>query len=352
MDDELFRVLARAGQWAPSAENRHFLRVRKETDGISLIPQPAYWSDHPVHQRLHQMGFGAVAENIRIAAGASGFDAQISWFDSVNAGHPVGQIALAQSILENSANSAHTALNQAIAQRCTNRSLHFRPPALSPAQRESFQDALHSLPGMNIFWASTAPTRQRLYQLAQRAEAARFANPVLHRELFAGIRFEAGWQAPTAEGIPPGALGIEWGARSSFAQLRHWSIAKPLSRLGLHQLIGLRAARLPFMLSPDIAVITSARQDPATWFRAGQSLERLWLMATVLGCAVQPAAAAALYAAPGFPGVPEKLQQQLAQGWQQLIGDQAAPCILLRIGHAPIPAIRTARPPLDEFIHN
>ncbi len=347
MDDALFRVLARAGQMAPSAENRHFLRVRKEAGGISLIPQPAYWSDHPVHRRLHQMGFGAVAENIRIAAGASGFDARISWVDSGNADQAVGHIALTRSNLET---TEYTALNQAIAQRCTNRNLHFRPPALSPAQRESFQDAVRSLHGMDIFWITSASARRHLYRLVQHAEAARFANPVLHRELFAGIRFEAGWDTPTTEGIPPGALGIEWGARSGFTQLKYWSITNLLSSLGMHHLIGLRATRLPFMLSPNIAVITSTESGSAAWYQAGQALERIWLMATISGCAVQPAAAAALYAVPDFPGVSGKLQQRLAQGWQKLLGDRTSPCILLRIGHAPPPAIRTARPPLEEFI--
>lgn len=334
---------------APSAENRHLLRVEKEKDAIALVPDARYWSDHPARRRLHQMGFGAVAENIRVAAAADGLEARVTWPGATEAAQWTGRITLAPA---EAGGACDAALARAIPLRCTNRTLSLRGPAVPPAQRGAFHDALSSLPGIGIFWPAAVSARRRLYRVLHCAESARFSNPVLHRELFSGIRFDAGWNASTAEGIPPGALQVERGARTAFAQLRHWPVANLVRRLGLHHLIGMRAALLPFMLSPDIVVVTCSSDSSDSWCRAGQALQRLWLMATAAGYAVQPAAAAALYVAEGFPGVPAELQRKLSREWARLMGHQRKPCILLRIGHAAVPPIRAARPALDRFIHD
>lgn len=185
----------------------------------------------------------------------------------------------------------------------------------------------------------------------RRAETERFRNPLLHAELFSAIRFDVGWQQSCPEGLPPGSLGVEPPLRPFFALLRHWRVAKLANVVGTHQMLGFRSCYLPCRLAPHLGLLSVKNSDNQSLFDAGRSFQRLWLLATAHGRVLQPMPASALYARPGAlaEGIPEALQQGLAAGWKELLGE-ATPLMLFRMGSAAQSAIVSGRPPVADYL--
>ncbi|MBR0568470.1 hypothetical protein J5J83_20295 [Azoarcus sp. L1K30] len=345
IDDACFMRLAHAAMWAPTAENRHFVRLRLDRDGVDsrilVMPTSALLSEDAGRMPLHSLGVGALVENVVLRARAEGWRSRVGWCDAVTPGEPLARIELVAASEE--VPSQVSVLHPCIERRVTNRAVVMAGPALDPAQRTRFDALSHDLDGVSLGWIPGGGAARRSFlRMAYAAESARFANRGLHHEMFSGIRWNLGWSMSSEEGLPPGALGIEWIARPGFSLLRHWPLAKALSLVGGHRLVGLRAALIPLLLSADVMVISSERNGIPAWLDAGRAMQRAWLLATSMQRAVQPVAAVALYANPAFPNVGPRLRDQLQSGWRGLIGD-ALPMMCLRMGIAPAPSVRAGR---------
>lgn len=346
IDEACFMRLAHAAMWAPTAENRHFVRLRLDRDGahggILVMPTSALLSEDAGRMPLHSLGVGALVENVVLQAWAEGWRSQVRWCEAVTPGEPLARIDL-RAAASDDVPSQVSALHPYIEQRVTNRAVVMARPALDPAQRARFDALSDDLDGVRLGWIPAGGGAHRSFlRMAYAAESSRFANRDLHHEMFSGIRWSLGWSTSSEEGLPPGALGIEWIARPGFSLLRHWPLAKALSLVGGHRLIGLRAALIPLLMSADVMVISNERNGIPAWLDAGRAMQRAWLLATSMQRAVQPVAAVALYADPAFPHVSPRVCGQLQSGWRALIGD-AFPMMCLRMGIAPAPSVRAGR---------
>lgn len=198
---------------------------------------------------------------------------------------------------------------------------------------------------------------------ARRAEAERFAQPRLHRELFDAIRFDVGWQQGCDEGLPPGALEVEAPLRAPFALLRHERVRPVARALGLPALLGLRAAWWPCVTAPHLALIVAppgaddARALDAQAFHAGRSMQRVWLAAELAGVALQPMAAlgALLRQDAGGGWVGAGTQRALRQQALRLLEAAALDTgsrlhLLLRLGRAPAPSVVASRPEVERLL--
>lgn len=329
---------------APSADNQHRIRF-SVTDGVLSI-----WGIEPelpriVYRRaLNLLSLGAVIENIAIAASDSGLAAVLL----PESGDPglLARIRFERQALR----SELASLCTAIPLRHTNRRLRFRGPPLTAGERETLDRAVRDIPDCTLVWLQRPEQRRPIVRLLQRAESERFHVRSLHEEIFSSIRFEAGWRSSTAEGLPPGALGIEMPMRPLFTLLRHWPVMQAANALGMHHLLGFRSAALPCALAPDLLLITVKTTDDAATVNAGRALQRTWLGLTQLGRAVQPLPAAALYALPGTcqGEIPARLHGRLAAGWKRHATPDTVPLMVLRIGQAPS-TVTAGRPPVDRF---
>lgn len=342
--DTLAEVL-QAGVLAPSADNHHRIRFELEGEAVSLCRREGGLLPPPGGYRrvLELLSLGAVLENIDVAAARHGRAAVIHLFPDPT--RPDLLCRLGWSPREGEVEP----LWEHIPLRTTNRRPIFRGPALDPEARAGLQAALQ--PGCHLHWLDAAATRSRALRLVRLAETERFRNRVLHADLFAGIRFDVGWQLSSDEGLPPGALGVERTLRPAFQRMRYWPVTRLLNLLGTHWLLGLRAAWLPCRLAPHLGVIAVDALDDASVVAAGRSFENLWLRTTALGLALQPLPASALYALEGavHEAVPEPLSRRLRAGWQTLLPGQR-PLMLFRLGYAAAMPVRTGRKPLDHYL--
>lgn len=344
ISSEQLHFLLECAIQAPSADNRHPFRFRLGDQSILIHHAQSGWGELGYKRVLSLLSLGAIAENLCVAASRFGLGAEASLLPDPD------QPDLVLRIRFLGGEAQTDMLWRAIPLRHTNRQLLFRGPSLSADEREQLDAAALAYPACQLRWFDAAAERRPVLALMRRAEAERFRNPLLHRELFSAIRFDVGWRRTCEEGLPPGALGVEPPLRGLFALLRHWPLMRLANGVGAHHLLGWRACGLPCRLAPSLGLLAVKKTDSVSIFAAGRAFQRLWLTATSQGRVLQPMPAAALYAMDGAvaQGIPEGLHQMLAEGWEACLG-AATPLMIFRMGRADTAPITAGRPPVETF---
>lgn len=326
-----------AGILAPSADNRHLLRFEPLENAIRLWGS-AEFQAAPFHRRiLALISLGAVVENMVLRAARLGLRAEEAW--PAEAAAPDGPLA---ELRFRAAESRASELEAAIPHRHTNRRVFYRGPALSPEQQQQMDADVRGVDCVRLLWLDAPELRRQALGLVTLAESERFRSRPLHEELFSAIRFDVGWRASATEGLPPGSLEIEAPMRPAFKALRHWGVMRPLAALGVHRLIGIRAAYVPCRTAPHLcALSTTLGLEPGA-IAVGRALQRVWLRGTSAGMSCQPFAASALFALEGYREVEERVRRTLADGWGRISAD-ARVLIVFRMGHAAPPSVRAGR---------
>ena len=328
-----------AGVLAPSADNDHLFRFAILADRVVMKKHESFRSANAQTRLLAYISFGAAVENIALQATCLGKKADISWL--------VGDDAICEIRLIDSSDLPDR-LAGAIPSRHTNRRF-FSGPSLAAAEKADLEREVEHVPNVKLTWLDLPTQRREVLRLMRLAETERFRSRTLHAELFSALRFDADPGADCERGIPIGAAEVEMFARPLFGMMRRWSVMRLLNIVRAHSLLGLRAAYLPARLSPHVGVLTSDGDIPHAAISAGRALERFWLRTTQLGMALQPFAAAPLYARSEFTGVSERTRATLRAGWAELV-PRRIPLMAFRLGHADAPSARTGRPPLSYFL--
>jgi hypothetical protein len=335
MTSEQIAALTRAAASAPSADNRHpWLLSFREAECRGEFIAPA-WLDAPQTPKvLALISLGTAVEGMAICARAMGLSLQLEYRLSDESA-PLG-FSLAP--IETSDDSLAVALDA----RHSNRNFWYRGPPLSSVERQALRAENSNLEAASIEWLNDRDTRKAAVELIQAAETERFRNKALHQELYGGVRFDVGWHRSAEEGLPPGALGVSWFERMPFSAMRAWPVQQCANLIGAHHLLGMRSAGLPCRLAPDLCSINADGPTDEAAVHAGRLLMRIWCRATLMGLACQVYAAAPVYALPGATNVSPALQARLSEGWSRLVPN-GRPYILMRMGRADAPAVRTAR---------
>lgn len=349
LDADTFRALVEAGVAAPSADNSHCVTFEHGRDAI-LVRDASGARSRPVHrQQLFLIALGAIVENMTVAASARGLEADVQTFAHERAANAVvARVALHRAAGDTRCPEPVGALAAAITERHTNRRF-YKGPKLPSTELDALSRAAERFEGTRVVWLDGREARRAVLGLVRAAEGERFRDPALHAELFSSIRFDLGWHRAADEGLAPGTLGVERPLRVVFAALRHRAMPHVMRVSGSAALLGMRAGDLPCRLAPHVGVIASSLELAAGAIAAGRALERVWLAATVKDLALQPLAASTLFALEGYTQVRVALRSRLQRGWAKLTPD-AHPHLVFRLGHAPKPALRNARRPVESYL--
>ena len=336
--------IARAGILAPSADNRHVFRIEINETSLCLWPTTDFAATTERHRRvLGLISLGAVVENMMLRAGELGLGSHANWFPAGSDAGPIVQFNLQDALTE-----IDDGLAAAIPDRHTNRRM-YRGPTLSVSETNLLSTAVASVEGTQLIWLK-GDARRHALKLIWQAESERFLRQRLHEELFSSIRFDLSWRETADSALPPGSLEIEPPMRPLFKALRHWGLMRPLTFLGVHRLIGLRAGWLPCWQAPTLGLLLTTLPIEAGAVAVGAAFERLWLRATLLDLALQPLAAATvlpLQSTSDF-GASDELRLALTLGWQT-IAPEGTPLMVFRMGRAAPPKIKTGRQPIDLY---
>ena len=336
--------IARSGVLAPSADNQHVFRIELTETSVRLWPTSEFTATTERHRRvLGLISLGAVVENMQLRAGELGLAATPSWFLTASTG-PITQLDLqpASALLADG-------LAAAIPDRHTNRRM-YRGPHLSDDEAVLLASAVAPVEGVRLIWLQ-GDARRIALGLIWRAESERFLRERLHHEIFSSIRFDLSWNETADWALPPGALEIEAPMRPLFKALRHWAVMRPLTWLGVHRLIGLRAGWLPAWQAPALGLLVTSLPVEQGAVAVGVALERIWLRATLLDLALQPMAASGVLPlqSDAEKGASDELRLALAAGWQFITPGWSARMVV-RIGHATQTVVRASRRPIGAHL--
>ncbi len=305
--------LIRFATLAANGHNTQPWRFRIGEGRIEILPDVSRRTpivdpdDHHLFASL-----GCAAENLSIAAGASGQSAEIR-FEPAGDGAVVVALAAAPAL--------RSPLIAAIPRRQSTRADY--DGRLVPAADLKALAAAAAVPGVDLVLITDRPRIERVRDLVIAGNSAQMADPAFVRELRAWLRFNprealaAGdglFSAASANPTAPSWLGprlFDWFFRAEGENDRY---ARQLRS------------------SPGIAVFAAERDDRDHWVRAGRACQRFALQATVLGLTSaflnQPVEVAGLRpdlaALAGIPG--------------------RRPDIVLRFGYGPVLPFSARRP--------
>jgi nitroreductase len=306
--------LVAAATRAPSRHNTQPWRFRFEpaSQTIDLYADPARTLPvgDPDGRAVH-IACGAALFNLRLAAAVAGRQPVVRLLPD-----PVQPLLLATVRLAAPCQAAQheIELNAAIAARHTNRS-PFSGRAVPPGVLAELAEAAR-VEGVVLHLPDRQETN-RLLRLAQDAERDQLADPAYRAELARWAGGERG-----LEGIPDEVTGPRDPARAT--PVRDFNPARPRP-----------AGYAWFEEEPQLAVLSTLCNTKADWLRAGQALERVWLVATLRGVAVGP------------------LTQPLETADAWLVRDPRSgvehPQMILRLGYG-LPVPRSPRRPVSDVL--
>jgi nitroreductase len=314
-DDGIVRRLLGAAAAAPSIHNTQPWRFQVAGDDLIEVhsdPNRVLWVADPRGRALH-LSCGAALFNLRLAIRTAGAKPLV-WPLPDPAREPT-LIASVQLAEGRPADSAERELYESIWQRHTSRA-PFSGRRLPPAVRDALeQAACAEFAALRLLPDRDAALVARLAAAAGEELAEDFDHRV---ELGRWIGTEGD------DGVPPAALGAEPdGVPAPVRDLRYVSPMTPRPSGRYERL-------------PDLAVLSTARDEPADWLRAGQSLQRVLLTATANG-----AVASFLYQ-------PMELHdmRQAENGWWPW---PECPQIIIRFGFGP-PGPQTPRRSVEDIL--
>ncbi|SFG73257.1 hypothetical protein SAMN02787118_12731 [Streptomyces mirabilis] len=218
----------------------------------------------PDKRGLH-LGCGAALFNLRVAAAAAGLAPVVRLLPD-----PGDATLLAEVGLRGSAPPDETLarLHPAISRRHSSR-LPFRDEEIPVGVAERLCDAAQA-EGAQLLFPGAWHVKSIL-ELVQDAEGREALDSGVLGETAQWARTEPSGTLGAPDGIPAEAFGPR--QRGTAASVRDFAAGRPMPGRGWAS----------FEKNPHIAVLGTARDEPADWLRAGQALERVLLQATTDG---------------------------------------------------------------------
>lgn len=251
--------LLRSAIAAPSSHNTQPWKFRVEEGRIDVFLDPTRWlTVADADRRELHLSVGAAIENLVLAAEHFGLRPDVVYFPD-----PADAEWVARVVLTADPHPRRPSLYPEIARRRTNRRV-YRPEPLDGGE---LADLVSVAWDSGVWaWTSTDPiVAARVARLVARGDRIEFSDPRFRREL--------------ADLIGQGFLDLP----RPIAMLARIAVA----RIDLGRRIARRDQAL-VEKAPALLGVVSSADDALTRVRAGQAVQRVWLLASRLGLAVQP----------------------------------------------------------------
>lgn len=307
---------------APSAHNTQPWQFKIGENALEVYVD---WQRHlavsdPTKRELY-ISLGCALMNIRVAAAHAGFTATITLVpEGENANSPAARVTFAPG-----ADAQSAELFPAISTRRNDRRLYDAAPL--SAKERSRLDAYRD--PATVLLIEDRPAITQIADLTAQGTFETLARKDFKTELSAWIRHN--W-TQRGDGMPGYAIQIP----------APMSLVAPLmiKMAPIHKQEGPKAKRQVESASA-VVVIVSQHDRASDWLSAGESLQKLWLAATLAGLSAA-AHASAIEASP-------ELRQQL----QATVRTSQLPQALIRLGHQRgAPPRPTPRRRIDDCLHS
>jgi tRNA A37 threonylcarbamoyladenosine dehydratase/nitroreductase len=280
---EAVRWIAGCALLAPSAHNTQPWRLRWHAAERRLECRHDPSHDLPAldfEAAATHVAFGALAENVSLAARAIGLAATIRPLPGEDDPQHVCSIDLAPS-----GGEAPDDLVDWIPHRATNRRRDpVQPIAAGDAQSLAAAAASREA---ELHLVSEPAAIAELSEILGACDRITLLNRPLHEDFFSGFRWDRAHVEATRDGLDLDVLELTEPERAGLGVLRQWRVMDTIGRVG-----GGRAledlARTSVIASAAIGLMTAPGTGPQSYFQGGRAVQRLWLTATRQRLALHP----------------------------------------------------------------
>jgi nitroreductase len=310
------------------------------------------------HRATH-LAFGALSENLRLAAGALGLGLKSQAFPDTSQPALVMNVAFGGRPEPLSSEDAR--LQAQIELRVTNRRNEQRV-VLRTDHRRSLED-IAARAGARLRLLAEPKGLDALGEILARGDRLRFLSRPMHRDMTNEIRWSRENALATRDGLELATLELSAADQAALRLVSDWSVMVALAETGGGEGLG-RSARRSVAAASAMGLLTmppAGRDISAkdSYFRGGVALQRVWLLATELGLAFQPMTALVyLFArledgqAEGFEGHERRELGTLRSRYRELwrLVEPEVEIILFRLAYAGPPSARSLRRPVSEVL--
>ncbi len=347
--DELIRFLVSMGTWATSADNCQPWKFTWDGETLSLLKDPdrsGFFYD--VNHESTFITFGAVIENIRVAATHYGFEASINMFPSKDNPDVMAEMRFQKTDV------GEDPLFPFLMNRCVNRK-PYRKEKVENDIVDELKDTVAEIPGAGMVWMDDEGVQRRMRKIIFDADRVLFENQRLHEGLFRWIRFGREEESKM-DGMGLDVLGLNYFQRQGFRLISNWRVLSCLNCFGMSRATGLNSVML-LKQSPVYCLLTMDERSPTGYIRGGMAVERFWIKANASGLSLQPMVGFIFLlnhlnhdGAIQFKENHKKIIENMQETLQSVCRHEknTVPTMFFRVGYAGPPLSRTPRRSVEE----
>lgn len=309
-------------------------------------------ADHKIGRNNAHLAIGAALENLQLAAGGAGYDAEMSLFPAADRSDLVARVRLRERKTPVQADP----LLEQIGKRLTNRRPGTRQ-SLSPVHAQ-VMTAAATQAGARLQLCQDREKINELARLLAEADRLRWFSQAMHAEHYASLRWTASEAARTRDGLDARTLELDAGARATQKILRSYDVVRHMRDSNGGGVIAMPAMTL-VPTSAAIGFLTIDGTEPHAYVTGGRAMQQVWLTAGALGLAVHPWNTIVEL----FTRVERHNGQGLDRREVGAVSDlreaftrcfsvslTGVELLLFRLSHAEAPAQRSLRRPIDELL--
>lgn len=277
---EIINYIVTMGTWAPSADNCQPWMFSWDGHTLSLIKDPersGFFYD--VNQESTYITFGALIENISIAASHFGLQAEINLFPK---GYNSDVITDLRFELKN---VEEDFLFPYILSRCVNRAYYDRKQIGSEIIK-TLKKTVSQTSEAELIWIDNEKDKKIFQKIVFDADRVLFEEPKLHKCLFRWINLNNNQKK---DGMDLDVLGMNFIQRLIFPLMADWKRMQLMNKFGASRMAGINSVKL-LKSSSAYGLIAIKNRSPESYINGGRALERFWVKANSLGLSLQPMA--------------------------------------------------------------
>ena len=348
---QTLEALAGHGVLAPSGGNCQPWKLEARGDRIRCLHDvDRSRSFLDFQHRASYLAFGALAENVAIAASQLGLGVEARAFPEAPDPRVVCDLHLHRD-----AAVRPDPLAEVIADRATNRRLGKRVP-LAPEARAALLEAA-AVRGGTLHLLEEPEAMRQVSAILERGDRLRFLSPIMHKEMMSEVRWTPEEALRTRDGLDVGTLELSAADRAGMQVTRAFRVMELVGRFGGGQALG-KPTRKAVEASSALGLVTFPGTGPADHFGGGRALQRVWLTATAQGLAFQPLTAIVYLfnrleaGGEGLTGAERAELTELRAAWRALlpVPDGHSEIMLFRLAKAPPPTVRALRRQVEDVL--
>jgi nitroreductase len=296
------------------------------------------------------LAFGAVVENVSLAAAGLGREAEVQLFPNPQDTRLVSEVRFSRSV---SPHDQPELLDQ-IPWRVTNRKLGKRVPLNEQTLATLMRTAAEH--GAELQLLTGDDELDEVGTILGAVDRFQFLSRIPHQEMMAELRWMPQEVEATRDGIDVATLEFSAADKAAIRIISSWPAMKMLGKIGGGKALE-KPAKKAVAAASAVGLLSVKGTGPGSYFMGGRAMQQVWLTATAQGLVFHPMSGicylfARLERGEGFSEKEARTLTRLRErylGLFRLLGERAE-VLLFRVARAAQPTARSLRRKLEDVL--